>query len=233
VCGLKTFIENDWQDVLKSQFEQDYYHKLHDFLKVEYETQTIYPNMYQIYQAFQWTSYEDTKVVILGQDPYHEPGQAIGCSFAVAPGTKLPPSLVNIYKELQSDEGCTPVQHGYLKSWADQGVLLLNSVLTVRRGQAYSHRGKGWEQLTDYAIKALSDKGGVVFILWGSAAKSKSALIDTSKNTIISSVHPSPLSAYRGFFGSKPFSQTNKALLRYNERVINWQLPTVVDEMEE
>ncbi|KRL67644.1 uracil-DNA glycosylase [Companilactobacillus versmoldensis] len=230
---MKTFIENDWQNVLENQFEQDYYHKLHDFLKNEYQTQTIYPNMYQIYQAFQWTSYSDTKVVILGQDPYHEPNQAIGCSFAVAPGVKIPPSLVNIYKELQSDVGCTPVNHGYLKSWAEQGVLLLNSVLTVRRGQAYSHRGKGWEQLTDYAIKALSQKGGVVFILWGSAAKSKSALIDTSKNTIISSVHPSPLSAYRGFFGSKPFSQTNEALLRYNERVINWQLPTVVDELEE
>ena len=230
---MKTFIENDWQNVLENQFEQDYYHKLHDFLKNEYQTQTIYPNMYQIYQAFQWTSYSDTKVVILGQDPYHEPNQAIGCSFAVAPGVKIPPSLVNIYKELQSDVGCTPVNHGYLKSWAEQGVLLLNSVLTVRRGQAYSHRGKGWEQLTDYAIKALSQKGGVVFILWGSAAKSRSALIDTSKNTIISSVHPSPLSAYRGFFGSKPFSQTNEALLRYNERVINWQLPTVVDELEE
>lgn len=230
---MHKFIKNDWQDVLQSQFQQEYYQKLHDFLKEEYATKEIYPNMYQIFQAFQWTSFEDTKVVILGQDPYHEPGQAIGCSFAVAPGIKIPPSLVNIYKELQSDVGCTPVDHGYLKAWADQGVLLLNSVLTVRRGQAYSHRGKGWEQLTDFAIQKLSEKGGVVFILWGSAAKSKSALIDTSKNTIISSVHPSPLSAYRGFFGSKPFSQTNKALLRYNERVINWQLPTIVNEMEE
>ncbi|AKP68256.1 uracil-DNA glycosylase [Companilactobacillus ginsenosidimutans] len=230
---MKTLIENDWQQVLSDQFDQEYYLKLHEFLKEEYETQTIYPNMYEIFQAFQWTSYSDTKVVILGQDPYHEPNQAIGCSFAVSPGVKLPPSLRNIYKELQSDVGCTPVNHGYLKAWADQGVLLLNSVLTVRRGQAYSHRGKGWEQLTDYAISALSKKGGVVFILWGNAAKSKSSLIDTSKNTIISSVHPSPLSAYHGFFGSKPFSQTNKALLRYNERVINWQLPTVVDEMEE
>ncbi|WP_125707362.1 uracil-DNA glycosylase [Companilactobacillus zhongbaensis] len=230
---MHKFIKNDWQDVLQSQFQQEYYQKLHDFLKEEYATKEIYPNMYQIFQAFQWTSFEDTKVVILGQDPYHEPGQAIGCSFAVAPGIKIPPSLVNIYKELQSDIGCTPVNHGYLKAWADQGVLLLNSVLTVHRGQAYSHRGKGWEQLTDFAIQKLSEKGGVVFILWGSAAKSKSALIDTSKNTIISSVHPSPLSAYRGFFGSKPFSQTNKALLRYNERVINWQLPTIVNEMEE
>lgn len=230
---MHKFIKNDWQDILQSQFQQEYYQKLHDFLKEEYATKEIYPNMYQIFQAFQWTSFEDTKVVILGQDPYHEPGQAIGCSFAVAPGIKIPPSLVNIYKELQSDIGCTPVNHGYLKAWADQGVLLLNSVLTVHRGQAYSHRGKGWEQLTDFAIQKLSEKGGVVFILWGSAAKSKSALIDTSKNTIISSVHPSPLSAYRGFFGSKPFSQTNKALLRYNERVINWQLPTIVNEMEE
>ncbi|WP_442892145.1 uracil-DNA glycosylase [Companilactobacillus sp. HBUAS59699] len=231
--NLRTLIKNDWQEVLNGEFDKPYYQNLHNFLKKEYSTQTIYPNMYHIFQAFIWTSFSDTKVVILGQDPYHEPNQAIGCSFAVAPGVRIPPSLVNIYKELQDDVGCKPVNHGYLKSWADQGVLLLNSVLTVRRGQAYSHRGKGWEQLTDYAIKALSDRGKVVFILWGGAAKSKIPLIDKSKNTIISSPHPSPLSAYRGFFGSNPFSRTNKALLSYNERVINWQLPEVVDEMEE
>ncbi|APX72370.1 uracil-DNA glycosylase [Companilactobacillus allii] len=230
---MKTLIKNDWEDILEPEFNKPYYHELHNFLKEEYSTKQIYPNMYKIFQAFIWTSFSDTKVVILGQDPYHEPNQAIGCSFAVAPGVRIPPSLVNIYKELQDDVGCKPVNHGYLKSWANQGVLLLNSVLTVRRGQAYSHKGKGWEELTDYAIKALSKRGKVVFILWGGAAKGKIPLIDQTKNTIISSPHPSPLSAYRGFFGSKPFSRTNKALLSYNERVINWQLPEVVDEMEE
>jgi len=143
----------------------------------------------------------------------------------VAPGVKIPPSLRNIYKELQDDLGCTPVDHGYLKSWAQQGVLLLNSVLTVRKGEAFSHKGKGWEQLTDYAIHALSERGKVVFILWGNAAKSKIPLIDESKNTIISSTHPSPFAARYGFFGSKPFSKANKALLNYNEEEINWQLP--------
>lgn len=230
---MRDFINDDWQKVLDDQFNQPYYHQLHNFLKEEYTTQTIYPNMNNIYQAFKWTSFSDTKVVILGQDPYHEPNQAIGCSFAVAPGVTIPPSLRNIYKELESDLGYKPVNHGYLKSWAQQGVLLLNSVLTVRRGQANSHKNKGWEKLTDYAIHALSERGGVVFILWGNAAKSKIPLIDQNKNTIISSTHPSPFSANYGFFGSRPFSKANEALLHYNERVINWQLPEVVDEMEE
>ncbi|KRK63788.1 uracil-DNA glycosylase [Companilactobacillus tucceti DSM 20183] len=230
---MRNFINDDWQKVLDDQFNQPYYHQLHNFLKEEYTTQTIYPNMNNIYQAFKWTSFSDTKVVILGQDPYHEPNQAIGCSFAVAPGVTIPPSLRNIYKELESDLGYKPVNHGYLKSWAQQGVLLLNSVLTVRRGQANSHKNKGWEKLTDYAIHALSERGGVVFILWGNAAKSKIPLIDQNKNTIISSTHPSPFSANYGFFGSRPFSKANEALLHYNERVINWQLPEVVDEMEE
>lgn len=230
---MRNFINDDWQKVLDDQFNQPYYHQLHNFLKEEYTTQTIYPNMNNIYQAFKWTSFSNTKVVILGQDPYHEPNQAIGCSFAVAPGVTIPPSLRNIYKELESDLGYKPVNHGYLKSWAQQGVLLLNSVLTVRRGQANSHKNKGWEKLTDYAIHALSERGGVVFILWGNAAKSKIPLIDQNKNTIISSTHPSPFSANYGFFGSRPFSKANEALLHYNERVINWQLPEVVDEMEE
>ncbi|MFC6323013.1 uracil-DNA glycosylase [Companilactobacillus baiquanensis] len=230
---MRNFINDDWQKVLNEQFNEPYYHQLHNFLKEEYSTQTIYPNMNNIYQAFKWTSFSDTKVVILGQDPYHEPNQAIGCSFSVAPGVTIPPSLRNIYKELESDLGYKPVNHGYLKSWAQQGVLLLNSVLTVRRGQANSHKGKGWEKLTDYAIQALSKRGGVVFILWGNAAKSKIPLIDQEKNTIISSTHPSPFSANYGFFGSRPFSKANEALLHYNERVINWQLPEVVNEMEE
>lgn len=227
---LKQLIKNDWQQILEPEFEKDYYRRLHQFLKREYQEQTVYPDMYNIFQAFDWTSFKQTKVVILGQDPYHEPNQAHGLSFSVLPGNKVPPSLQNIYKELQADLGYPPVQHGYLKSWADQGVLLLNSVLTVRRGQAYSHQGKGWEQLTDQAIKALSQKGGVVFILWGKAAKSKINLIDTSKNTIISSTHPSPFSANYGFFGSRPFSRTNEALKKYGEAPINWQLPQTVTE---
>ncbi|WP_390410069.1 uracil-DNA glycosylase [Lacticaseibacillus jixiensis] len=223
---MKTIIHNDWQTVLEPVFESPEYARLHQFLKQEYASRTIYPEMHHIFQAFEWTSFADTKVVILGQDPYHGPNQAIGCSFAVAPGVQLPPSLQNIYKELQDDLGYPPVNHGYLKAWATQGVLLLNAVLTVRDGQANSHRNRGWEMLTDAAIAALSDRGGVVFILWGSSARAKAQVIDTTKNAIIQSPHPSPLSAYRGFFGSKPFSQTNAALRAMGETPINWQLPS-------
>ncbi|UQS83817.1 uracil-DNA glycosylase [Bombilactobacillus thymidiniphilus] len=222
---MKQLIKNDWQTVIGPEFDKEYYRQLHQFLKHEYQTQTIYPDMYHIFQAFEWTSYHDTKVVILGQDPYHGPNQAHGLSFSVLPGNKVPPSLQNIYKELQADLGIAPVKHGYLKYWAQQGVLLLNSVLTVRQGKAFSHQGKGWETLTNQVIQKLSQKGGVVFILWGKAAKAKSNLIDISKNTIISSTHPSPFSANYGFFGSRPFSQTNKALQKYHEQPIDWQLP--------
>ncbi|WP_125704849.1 uracil-DNA glycosylase [Lacticaseibacillus daqingensis] len=222
---MKTLIHNDWQTVLAPVFAGPEYGRLHAFLKQEYQTQTIYPEMHHIFQAFEWTPFAATKVVILGQDPYHGPNQAVGASFAVSPSVPLPPSLQNIYKELQDDLGIAPVRHGYLKAWADQGVLLLNAVLTVRAGQANSHQHQGWETLTDAAIAALSDRGGVVFILWGSAAKAKAALIDRNKNRIISSVHPSPLSAYRGFFGSKPFSQTNALLEAMNEAPIDWRLP--------
>lgn len=225
---MKTLISNDWQDILAPVFASPGYAQLHNFLKAEYSSKTVYPNMYHIFQAFEWCSFADCKVVILGQDPYHEPGQAVGASFAVAPGVELPPSLVNIYKELEDDLGIKPVQHGYLKAWAEQGVLLLNSVLTVRRGAAYSHRGHGWEEVTDAAIKALSARGGVVFILWGRAAQNKREFIDERKNAVIASAHPSPLSAYRGFFGSKPFSRTNAALQRMGEKPIDWQLPTDV-----
>ncbi|MHA3065706.1 uracil-DNA glycosylase [Lacticaseibacillus saniviri] len=222
---MKTLIHNDWQQVLEPVFESPAYAQLHEFLKQEYTTQTIYPEMHHIFQAFEWTPFDQVKVVILGQDPYHEPNQAVGASFAVMPDAPLPPSLKNIYQELQSDLGYTPVHHGYLKSWADQGVLLLNAVLTVRRGQANSHQNKGWEQLSDAAISALSKRGGVVFILWGNSAKQKQTLIDTKKNRILTSVHPSPLSAYRGFFGSRPFSKTNQLLEKMGETPINWQLP--------
>ncbi|HIW71718.1 MAG TPA: uracil-DNA glycosylase [Candidatus Levilactobacillus faecigallinarum] len=223
---MKPFIHNDWWPVLEPEFEQDYYQELRKFLVEEYQNYRIDPDMYHIFTAFDWTPFSQVKVVILGQDPYHNPGQAHGCSFSVLPGTKLPPSLVNIYKELQSDVGFQPVQHGYLKRWADQGVLLLNSVLTVRDGAAFSHQGKGWERLTDAAIAKLSERPEpVVFILWGRAARSKIKLIDTQTNIVLQSAHPSPLSAHRGFFGSKPFSKTNIALTSLGETPIDWQLP--------
>lgn len=227
---MKQLIHNDWWPVLEPQFTSENYAQLHQFLVDEYSHQTIYPEMHHIFQAFEWTPFAKVKVVILGQDPYHGPNQAHGCSFSVLPGVKIPPSLQNIYKELQADLGCTPVNHGYLKHWADQGVLLLNSVLTVRAGQAYSHRNHGWEQITDAAIAALSARPNpVIFILWGKAAQNKAALINPATNIILQSPHPSPLSAHRGFFGSKPFSKTNQALLAMGETPIDWQLPAQVD----
>jgi uracil-DNA glycosylase len=226
---VKVLIHNDWQEVLEKQFAAPYYGQLHEFLKEEYAHHTIYPEMHHIFQAFEWTPFSQVKVVILGQDPYHNPHQAHGLSFSVLPGVPVPPSLQNIYKELQADLGYPPVHHGYLKSWAQQGVLLLNSVLTVRAGDAFSHAGKGWETLTDAAIKALSARGGVVFILWGNAAKKKIPLIDKERNRIIASAHPSPLSASRGFFGSRPFSRANAALAELGESPINWQLPEKAD----
>ncbi|MGX7199351.1 uracil-DNA glycosylase [Enterococcus nangangensis] len=223
---MKTILHNSWQEILAPEFSKPYYGQLHQFLKEEYQTQTIYPDMYHIYEALELTPYEKVKVVILGQDPYHGPGQAHGLSFSVNPGVAIPPSLKNIYQELQNDLGITPVSHGYLVAWAKQGVLLLNTVLTVRGGQAYSHRGKGWEQLTDKIIQALNErKTPIVFILWGNGAKEKMKMIDTSRHIVLTSPHPSPLSAHRGFFGSRPFSKTNNALIALGEEPINWQLP--------
>lgn len=222
---MKNLIGNDWDQILNPVFESEQYHKLHNFVKQEYQTKTIYPDMYHIFEAFKLTPYSKTKVVILGQDPYHNPNQANGLSFSVMPGAKLPPSLINIYKELYDDVGAQPVKHGYLKSWAEQGVLLLNSVLTVPYGHANAHQGKGWELVTDRAIKALSDKGHVVFILWGRFAQNKIPLIDQKTNFIIKSAHPSPLSASRGFFNSRPFSRCNEALEKFGEPPIDWQLP--------
>ena len=208
------------------EFEKEYYQQLHAFLKDEYQHHRVYPDMYHIFQAFEWTPFSQVKVVILGQDPYHGPHQAHGLSFSVQPGVPVPPSLQNIYKELQDDLGIAPVNHGYLKKWADQGVLLLNSVLTVRDGQAFSHQGHGWERLTDVAIHQLSERPKpVVFILWGRAAQNKMTLIDQTRNIVIKSAHPSPLSASRGFFGSRPFSKTNAALIAMGEEPIDWQLP--------
>ena len=223
---MKTLIHNDWQDVLAPEFEKEYYQQLHAFLRDEYQHHRVYPDMYHILQAFEWTPFSQVKVVILGQDPYHGPHQAHGLSFSVQPGVPVPPSLQNIYKELQDDLGIAPVNHGYLKKWADQGVLLLNSVLTVRDGQAFSHQGHGWERLTDVAIHQLSERPKpVVFILWGRAAQNKMTLIDQTRNIVIKSAHPSPLSASRGFFGSRPFSKTNAALTAMGEEPIDWQLP--------
>lgn len=226
---MKPIIHNSWQEQLKDEFTKEYYLNLRAFLKEEYNQQTIFPDMYHIFSALELTPFEEVKVVILGQDPYHGPNQAHGLSFSVQPGIKVPPSLVNIYKELQSDLGYPPVAHGFLESWAKQGVLLLNTVLTVRAGQAYSHRGQGWEKLTDVVIQKLNQREKpVVFILWGKPAQEKIKMIDTTRHVIITAPHPSPLSAHRGFFGSKPFSKANQALEHLGELPINWALPETV-----
>lgn len=219
-------VENDWKPVLEKAIDSESYQNLRRFLIDEYNNETIYPKMDNIWKAFEWTPYNEVKAVILGQDPYHGPDQAHGLSFSVKPGVKVPPSLRNIYKELESDLGVSPVNHGYLESWAKQGVLLLNTVLTVRAGQAHSHQNKGWEPLTDFVIEELNRREEpMVFILWGGAAKRKRNMIDESKHVVITSVHPSPLSAHRGFFGSEPFSKTNKALKDMGQKTIDWSLP--------
>lgn len=223
---MKQIIHNEWQEILQEEFQAPYYQQLRMFLKQEYEEQMIYPVMQDIWQAFELTPYNDVKVLILGQDPYHGPNQAHGLSFSVQKGVKIPPSLRNIYKELEEDLGIKPANHGDLTSWAKQGIFLLNTVLTVRQGQAYSHRGKGWEMLTDAVIRALNNrKEPVIFLLWGNASIAKKALIDTQKHIVLTSPHPSPLSAHRGFFGSKPFSKINDALIDLGEEPIDWQLP--------
>ncbi|MCM3227065.1 uracil-DNA glycosylase [Terribacillus saccharophilus] len=222
----KQLIDNDWQDILQDEFDKDYYKELRSFLKEAYQERTIYPEMHHIYEALQVTSFANTKVVILGQDPYHGPNQAHGLSFSVQPEVAIPRSLVNIYKELADDIGCPIPTHGYLKRWAEQGVLLLNTALTVEAHQAASHRGKGWEHFTDRVIESLNEKRDpVVFILWGKHAQEKQKLIDTEKHYTLTSVHPSPLSARRGFFGSKPFSKTNEILENNGLKPIDWCLP--------
>lgn len=225
---MKDILKNDWKDYLASEFESDYYLSLRKFLVSEYNSRVIYPNMYDIFNALHFTSYKDTKVVILGQDPYHGPNQAHGLSFSVNPGVKTPPSLLNIYKELHTDLGCYIPNNGYLKKWADQGVLLLNTVLTVRAKEANSHKNKGWEHFTNKIIKILNQKDTpVVFILWGNNAISKESLITNPKHFIIKSVHPSPLSASRGFFGSRPFSKANDFLISTNQKPIDWQIENI------
>lgn len=214
---------NDWDDVLAGEFEKEYYARLRSFLKEQYESRNVYPLMEDMWTAFKLTPFNKVKVVIVGQDPYHGPGQAHGLSFSVQPGVKIPPSLRNIFKELQTDIGCEIPENGTLTGWAKQGVLMLNTVLTVRDGEAHSHRKHGWEHFTDEVIRRLSEREEpVVFILWGRPAQEKKSLIDLSRNAIIESVHPSPLSASRGFFGSRPFSETNAVLLGWNEEPIDW-----------
>lgn len=221
-------INNDWDDILENEFNKDYYQKLRSFLDEEYKNHTIYPPAKDIYNALRNTSYSDTKVLILGQDPYHEVGQAHGLSFSVNKNIQIPPSLLNIYKELNDDLNCYIPNNGYLLPWAKQGVLLLNTVLTVRAHLANSHKDKGWEILTDAIIKKLNEKQvPMVFILWGRNARNKKSLITNNKHLILESAHPSPLSAYNGFFGTKPFSKTNQFLERNNCKPIDWQIPNV------
>ncbi len=218
-------IGNDWDDILEKEFDKEYYQKLRTFLDKEYQNYTIYPKAKDLYNVLRFTPYQDVKVVILGQDPYHEPDQAFGLAFAVKKGVKLPPSLKNIYKEMENDLGIKTPNHGDLTSLAKQGVLLLNTVLTVREHQANSHANKGWEILTDEIIKKLNEKNTpVVFILWGNNARSKKKFIDQKKHLIIESAHPSPLSAHNGFFGSKPFSRANDFLIKSGMTPIDFNI---------
>ncbi|MEH7686722.1 uracil-DNA glycosylase [Bacillus sp. FSL R5-0654] len=220
---MKPFLNDSWWAVMKSEFEQPYYQELREWMKEEYRTQTVFPKPDDVYRALHLTSYEKVKVVILGQDPYHGPGQAHGLSFSVQPGVKHPPSLRNIFQELKDDLGCPVPNHGSLVSWAEQGVLLLNTVLTVRKGEANSHKGKGWERVTDRVIDVLNQREQpVVFVLWGRHAQNKKERIDQNKHFIIESPHPSPFSARNGFFGSRPFSKVNAYLKQMGIEEIHW-----------
>lgn len=215
---------NDWDELLKDEYESEYYQEIRAFLKQEYKEHTVYPSMYDIFNALRWTAYKDVKVVIIGQDPYHGENQAHGLSFSVKKGVPTPPSLVNIYKEIQSDLGIAPPNHGYLEEWARQGVLLLNATLTVRAAQANSHQKIGWQKFTDKIIQLLNERNEpMVFMLWGANAKKKKLLITNTNHLILESVHPSPLSAYNGFFGCKHFSKANDFLKQYTTP-IDWQI---------
>ncbi len=218
-------IGNEWDALLADEIKKDYYLRLREFLKQEYSTHRIYPPMNDIFNALRRTSYSDVKAVILGQDPYHGAGQAHGMCFSVKKGTPPPPSLQNIFKELKSDLGIDPPDHGELTAWADSGVLLLNTVLTVREGQANSHKGMGWEQFTDRIIELLNQREKpMVFLLWGGNARSKARLITNPNHLVLQCAHPSPLSAYNGFFGCRHFSKTNEFLEQHGIDPINWKL---------
>lgn len=220
---MEVKIEQSWKEVLNEEFNQEYFLKLASFVKEEYKSKRIFPPADKIFNAFNLCSFNDVKVVIIGQDPYHGEGQANGLSFSVNDGIRIPPSLINIYKELKSDLGIDPPNSGNLERWSKQGVLLLNATLTVQKSTPNSHQGKGWEKFTDAVIKQISDrKENVVFILWGAYAKKKGEVINRNKHFVIESPHPSPFSADRGFFGSKPFSKTNSYLTKNNLKAINW-----------
>ncbi|MDT9725793.1 uracil-DNA glycosylase [Xylanibacillus composti] len=222
----RPILRNDWAPLLEMEFEKDYYLRLREFLKLEYRSQVIYPEPKHIFNALHHTPYANVKVVILGQDPYHGPGQAHGLSFSVRPGVEAPPSLRNIFKELQDDIGCSIPRHGHLKAWAAQGVLLLNTVLTVRAGEANSHRGKGWEMFTDAVMDQLNaHPEPIVFLLWGRPAQEKAQRITAARHLLLRAPHPSPLSAHRGFFGSKHFSKANAFLKVHGRGELDWRLP--------
>lgn len=222
---MAVVLGNDWDNLLAGEFDKTYYQNLRQFLIREYKTKTIYPDMYKIFEALKRTSFQATKVVLLGQDPYHGPGQAHGLAFSVQKGVAPPPSLQNIFKELARDLGVQMPSHGCLEAWADQGVLLLNTTLTVRQGQAASHRGQGWEVFTDRVLELLNGKETpVVFLLWGRHAQSKERLITNPQHLVLKTVHPSPLSAHRGFFGSAHFSKTNQFLSKTGQEPIEWQI---------
>lgn len=221
-------IKTDWEPVLREEYSKPYYRELYDFIKKEYDTCTVYPRGEDIYAAFNMTPLSEVKVVIIGQDPYHEPGQAHGLSFSVRPGVDIPPSLQNIYKELSDELGCYIPDNGYLEKWARQGVLLLNAVLTVRAHQAASHRGRGWEQLTDAAISAVNELDTpVCFMLWGGFARSKRSMLTNPKHLVLEAPHPSPLSAYRGFFGCGHFAAANNYLTENGLDAIDWQIENI------
>ena len=221
-------ITNDWLTVLEPEFQKPYYKTLYQFVLKEYNTTQVFPPAEDIFNAFHLTPLHNVKVVIIGQDPYHNVGQAHGLCFSVKPDVELPPSLVNIYQELHDDLGCYIPNNGYLVKWAEQGVLMLNTVLTVRAHMANSHRDKGWEQFTDAAIRALNEQDRpIVFILWGRPAQMKKAMLNNPHHLILEAPHPSPLSAYRGFFGSKPFSKSNAFLQEHGETPIDWQIENI------
>lgn len=221
-------LNNDWDELLDDEFKKDYYLKLRQFLINEYNTRLIFPRMNNIFEALKHTSYKDTKVLILGQDPYHGENQAHGLAFSVQPNVKIPPSLLNMYKELRDDLGCYIPNNGYLMPWADQGVLLLNTALTVRAHEANSHKNKGWEIFTDEIIKILNKREDpVIFVLWGANARKKKEFIDNERHYILEAPHPSPLSASRGFFGCKHFSKINDILIKLGKTPINWQIPNI------
>ena len=218
-------IDNDWLEPLSAEFKKPYYAQLYRFVNSEYAAHTIYPKKQDVFAAYDRTPLANVKVLILGQDPYHEPGQAHGLCFSVNPGIEIPPSLVNIYKELHDDLGCTIPNNGCLTKWADQGVMLLNTVLTVRAHAANSHQNKGWEQFTDATIAALNRQDRpIVFMLWGRSAQQKASMLDNPKHLVLKAAHPSPLSAYNGFFGCRHFSKANACLEKSGQSPIDWRL---------